>query len=815
MQISQSDVVRVRRRRWRVVDVRSYERCQVLTVVGVEPNDSGLERRFVAPFDVVERIERRSRLTRVARRLWRRACRELIAADTPPGALKCARPAQIDLLPHQLEPALAIVRGLGSRVLLADDVGLGKTIQAGLIVSELQARGAAERVLIITPAGLRDQWVHELSERFHIEAAVLDVRALRRSAATLPVGLNPWQTAPAAIASIDYIKRTEVLAAAGACRWDVVVVDEAHGVAGDSDRHSAVAALAGEAAYVVLLTATPHNGDRRTFASLCDIGARRGDRLLVFRRSRQNLPLGTARRIHRLQVQMSRDEARMHALLAHFSRAIRQEHDQAHSRPDVWLALSVLHKRALSSARSLQQSINRRLATLASAEEPNASQLELPLGDLAGELTPADEAPGWSPLLSLGDATDERNLLGALADAAALAARHETKIAALARLLRRVDEPAIVFTEYRDTLLHVQASLGVRSATLHGGMARDERLAAIRQFTSGGSRLLLATDAAAEGLNLQRTCRLVINLELPWNPMRLEQRIGRVDRIGQRRSVHVFHLIARGSGESQVLSRLQARVARVRADIGGADPLGLAGNAGNPEDPGDGDESAMARLVIAGALPDIPRVDRLDTAQPAGPLWTPSLDCDAQAEAERIAMTRTLAKGGDDQVLARLESLGPSVSRARHWRTRAELGGRTVMLWQVVAADASGRVVGSTIVAVLVADGRRLDDGEVLERVNRAADAWRERAGINHHAFISTRLAREQAVEAGRRLSHAARSSAGFQPGLFERRGEHAYSFAVATRDAADRDCARRMAAISRTLAISFLPPQLLLVLTP
>ena len=813
MQISPSDVVRVRRRRWRVVDVRGHERCQVLTVAplgGVEPNDGGgLERHFAAPFDVVERIERPPGLTRVPRRLWRRACRALIAADTPPGALKCARLARIDLLPHQLEPALAFVRGLGSRVLLADDVGLGKTIQAGLIVSELRALGAAERVLVMTPAGLRDQWVHELSERFNIEAAVLDVHALRRSIATLPVGLNPWQTVPIAIASIDYIKRTEVLAATGACRWDVVIVDEAHGVAGDSDRHEAVAALARQAAYVVLMTATPHSGDHRAFASLCDIRARPSDRLLMFRRSRQTLRLSTARRIHRLHVQMSRDEARMHALLTGFSRAIRQQHDQPHSRHDYWLALSVRHKRALSSARSLQQSVDRRLATLASARAPKVSQLPLPLDDLAGELTSADDAPGWSPLLSLEDAAHERDLLGALADAAARAAQDETKIAALARLLRRVGEPAIVFTEYRDTLLHVQASLGTPSATLHGGMTREERLAAIKQFTSGGCRLLLATDAAGEGLNLQRTCRLVINLELPWNPMRLEQRIGRVDRIGQGRSVHVFHLIARGSGEPQLLSRLQSRVARVRGDVGGAGPLGIAGVAG------DADDSAMARWVIAGAMPAIPWVDPLEAAGPGGPLWTPSLGPDAQAEAERMAMTRTLAKGGDDQVLARLGSLGPSVSRTRRWRTRTELGGRIVMLWQIAAVDASGRVVGSTVVPVTVTDGRRLDDPEVLERVNLAADEWRERAACAHHSFISARLAREQAIDAGRRLPDAARSSADFQPGLFERRGERACSFAVAGQEAAERDHADRMAALERCLTSSFLQPRLLLVLTP
>ena len=124
--------------------------------------------------------------------------------------------------------------------------------------------------------------MHELSARFNIDAAVLDVRALRRSIATLPVGVNPWHTVPVAIASIDYIKRTEVLAAAGACRWDAVIVDEAHGLAGDSDHHAAVAALAAQSPYVVPLTATPHSGDRRTFASLCGIRATPGDKLLVF-----------------------------------------------------------------------------------------------------------------------------------------------------------------------------------------------------------------------------------------------------------------------------------------------------------------------------------------------------------------------------------------------------------------------------------------------------------------------------------------------------------------------------------------------------
>jgi superfamily II DNA/RNA helicase len=164
-------------------------------------------------------------------------------------------------------------------------------------------------------------------------------------------------------------------------------------------------------------------------------------------------------------------------------------------------------------------------------------------------------------------------MLRDLAAAAARAARRESKLIVLARLLRRAGEPAIVFTEYRDTLRHVAAALGVPALLLHGGMTRNERLAAVDRFTSGAGRLLLATDAAGEGLNLHQSCRLVINLELPWSPVRLEQRIGRVDRIGQRRRVHVVQLIARDSAELRVLSRLQVRVDRMRRAIGGRDPL--------------------------------------------------------------------------------------------------------------------------------------------------------------------------------------------------------------------------------------------------
>ena len=279
------DAVRVRRQPWRVVDVRPGDDCRVVTLAGVGTLNAGVERRVITPFDLVEPSRRFSqgahapRLRFVGMRRWRSACRAILSTQGTSGSLTTAARAHIDLHPYQLEPALAVVAGLGSRVLIADEVGLGKTIQAGLLLSELRARGAADRMLVLSPAGLREQWAGELKDRFGIDAVVMDTREGRRRAALLPVGLDPWSTTPVAIASIDYVKRPEVLAAVRACRWDVVVVDEAHGAAASGDRHDAAVALCRLAAYVILLTATPHNGDERAFRSLCDLGAGEQDSL--------------------------------------------------------------------------------------------------------------------------------------------------------------------------------------------------------------------------------------------------------------------------------------------------------------------------------------------------------------------------------------------------------------------------------------------------------------------------------------------------------------------------------------------------------
>jgi len=865
MQISQP--VRVRGARWRIADIRTHEDCQVVTLAGTSAAHALVEQRVLAPFDDIEPIVRNRRPRFVRSGRWWRACRLLLADTAPPGALRSVHRARIEIMAHQLEPALSVVRGSGSRVLLADEVGLGKTIQAGIIVSELLVRGAADRVLVVAPAGLRDQWCEELAGRFRLEPYLADAASMRRLSATLPLGINPWITEPIVVTSVDYAKRPEVLPAVAAVCWDVVIVDEAHATAGDSDRQIAVGALTARAAYVLLLTATPHSGDARSFASLCRCGEA-GDQLLVFRRRRSDVRRGAIRRIHTVLVRTSPEERRLHALLDRYVAAVRAESAGA------WLAASVLHKRALSSAWSLARSVEKRLSALDGSGPPSGEQLQLPFANADGEFAGGDDEPAWPGGVGLADASREMRLLRLVLAAARVATARETKLNALVRLLRRAGEPAIVFTEYRDTLLHVRRTLSIPSLVLHGGLTRAERAASIRDFMAGGRPLLLATDAGAEGLNLHYGCRLVINLELPWNPMRLEQRIGRVDRVGQRRTVHAFHLVSASTAERRILARLKARVARAAADIGAPDPVGGI------------EEQAIARIVVLGTHPNdgelaesaFPKrstragAPAAHDAQSADivPHIRPDLSHAAECEAARLTVARRLldrvhagkARRVDsrEDVDGRFEHDGPLICRGRRSVLREGLHGGVLMLWRIACEDGCGRPAEWALVPMMVElrsapirwTWKAIDDlrqniealfgvdrdhsllhrpGSDLPAIGRigsesdtrpdALPPAREvvafiqdsRAEVRRFAqdFWSARLSRERAIQSCSPVPQAA----GIQPGLFDRRAERAWLAGAAARTDADSDRQGRLAALERASVVVAAPPRLLLVLLP
>ena len=751
-------VVVVRRQRWRIVSIRAYPRCKVLALTGAGIVNAGRAMHLITPFDDIETTTHGG-IRLASRRAWGRRCRALLSAHGPSDRLQTALHARIDLMVHQLEPALAIVRGLACRVLIADEVGLGKTVQAGLIAAELRERGMADRILVIAPSGLREQWAGELNSRFNADAVVMHAATVRQRSRMLAVGLNPWTTVATAIASFDYVKRPDVLPAITSCRWDVVVVDEAHGAGPGTDRLAALQAICGQAIYVVLVTATPHNGSRMAFDALCGVGSH-GDRLLIFRRTRDAMALTSGRRIHRLAVASSRAERELHAKLADLGAAIANEHQPS---PDAWLTIGVFQKRAFSSAYAFAQTVGRRLETIAPGPDPNgAQQLLLPLAD-AGEQEPADEAPGsLSPVLS--DAEVEHQLLIDLAEHAAAASRRETKLGCLARLLRRLrrlGEPAIVFTEYRDTLLHVRRHLACECAVLHGGLSAEDRRAELDRFRSGHCMVLLATDAAGEGLNLQGRCRAVVNLELPWNPMRLEQRIGRVDRIGQERRVHAFHLIARGTGEARILEHLKAKVARARAEVTASDPLGFE----------EADEAHLAQVAAGVAATDTLMVGAGHEPGVDERVTVGRLEPEAALELERLRMARRFSAGDApcDWV-----SDGCLAIAARRARTRMALNGQTLAVILDELRDGHGRRVAVQLQPVLATLGRHVVR-KALEALTAAIEEhttacndglWFRAMAELHHAFIDARRQRTAAILADleRRPSRPA------QAGLFDRR---------------------------------------------
>ena len=751
------DVVRIRGERWRITRRVSYDATALLEADGCDAANRGVRSRFLIPFEPIGRVvvPPAPRVARPAR--WRRIARRVLG-DATPGwtSLRAATRSRFEIVPFQLEPALALVRGDGCRFLIADAVGLGKTVQAGLMIAEVLERQPDARAIVICPAGLREQWHEELQTRFNLSADVLDTAGVARSTANLPAGFNPWSAHSLVITSIDYVKRPEVMRALETLIWDVVVLDEAHGLAGRSDRAAAAAALASRARCVVMLTATPHSGDADAFRRMCHIGRlNEDDPLLLFSRTRADAGIPGSRRTMLLRVRPTAAEAAMHDALGVYGRLV-WRHASDSGSPGARLAVSVLARRACSSAASLERSAERRLALL--GHEPQARpQLELPFGGATSDDAAPDSQLGTR---GLSDAGEERRHLTRILALAREASRAESKLAALRRLLFRTTEPAIVFTEYRDTLEVVAAALpGITFVRLHGGLTPRERAEALRQFTSSSVRLLLATDAASEGLNLHHRCRLVINLELPWTPIRLEQRVGRVDRIGQTRRVHAVHLVAAATSEELVLSRLAERMKRVRAAgpfafpaLPGDQEVAEAVLGSGPPKPGEGDGTQFAESPV-------PALD-------AGVLC-PVLIREARDEATRILRARSLLLHAAEEVP------GPRATVTTIKRRRAPFcSRRSLWVFRLLLVDEKGRGLSEELLALACSHMTTLHD--VRDVAGRASGERLAALVDELDAPLRLWLRREGAMSTALRLAQARLSAQLLQLGLFDRRNERA-----------------------------------------
>jgi ERCC4-related helicase len=539
------------------------------SVVRLDVSDRRRRLAFFAPFDRPTAVG--SRPARPARRQqWSARLAGLIGRTVGATEIGALLDARLDLLPYQLEPALAVAAGY-RRVLVADEVGLGKTIQAGLVLAELMRRTPAARALVIAPAGLAGQWQRELRDRFDVAANLGDRHILDQSTRAAFAGDNGWSRAQVWILSIDFLKQIHVFESLPLVPWDLLIVDEAHDACGDSRRHDVCAELARRSRRVVLLTATPHGGDDTRFNRLRQLGAFRDvdDPLVIFRRTRADVGYRGSRRVRWRTVAMTPTQRQVLDALTTFERVVMARAGVSRE-PAARLLLAVFRKRALSTMAALLKSVQRRQAWLDGGGAADLDWLQPRLAFDDGELVEHedDDCRGLTGEVGLPIAT-ERIWLRRLATLAAAAARRDPKIGAVLAAIRRTSEPVVVFTEFRHTLEALAAAIGqARLSILHGGQTAAERHRQLDAFLEGTTTILIATDVAGQGLNLQTRARWMVSFELPWNPARLEQRIGRVDRIGQPKRVHATMLVTGHPAEAGLLRTIARRTLSARQALG-------------------------------------------------------------------------------------------------------------------------------------------------------------------------------------------------------------------------------------------------------
>ncbi|MFH2122754.1 MAG: DISARM system SNF2-like helicase DrmD [Pseudomonadota bacterium] len=556
---------------------------------------------------------------------------------------------------YQLDPLVRAVDMARVNLLIADDVGLGKTIEAGLVVQELLVRHRARTVFIICPASLQVKWQVEMWEKFGLEFRIVDTEYIRQLRRERGIHINPWTSFPQLITSMDWVKSGEGLRMMKDClpptityprKFDILIVDEAHNVAPatasryalESQRTRMMRTVVPHFEHRLFLSATPHNGYQESFTSLLELlddqrfarsvmpDEKQLQRVMV-RRLKTNIvdsegnPLFPLRKLLPLEVDYSAGEREIHDILQEFTtsraKSVRGTKfaygsefvhkllkKRLFSSPMAFAGTLAKHRESLERPRrkqkpeSLDDKILRKAILRAEEDFANdvyAEDAQNDAVDAAGELT--------APLEK-----DQRNMLDKLTSWAESAKhRADTKAQTILTWLddhlktagKWNGKRVILFTEYRATHIWLEQILtmngfgGDRMSLIHGGVDQKERELIKAAFQAHPDlspvRILLATDAASEGIDLQNHCNYMIHVEIPWNPNVMEQRNGRIDRHGQKESeVHIWHPVGKGfkldgvidsrkvgkiEGDHEFLMRAVLKVDRIREDLGSVGPV--------------------------------------------------------------------------------------------------------------------------------------------------------------------------------------------------------------------------------------------------
>lgn len=529
-------------------------------------------------------------------------------------------------LPHQLYALNRAISGKQVRYLLADEVGLGKTIEAGLIIRELKLRGLVNKILVVAPKGLVNQWVQEMKTRFNEDFQLLipgEFTALNRVYGQVDF----WREYDQVVCPLDAIKPLEArrgwskerLARYNRDRfysvihagWDLVVVDEAHkmGASGEAvARYKLGKALSEATPYLLLLTATPHQGktdgfyrlmsilDKAAFPNANAIVKEQVAPYVIRTEKREALdndakPLFKPRTARLVKVRWEARHSDQEELYNTVSDYVRWGYNQAlrEKKNYVGFLMVLMQRMVTSSTRAIRETLEKRLEALAQIPmefhmegRPDADIWEMDSQELLEELLGKN-------LQGLKNEKDEVEMLLALARQCELSyvdAKAEKLLDIIHQIqLQENDEnvKVLVFTEFVSTQKMLYGFLeekGFKVAVLNGSMSLEEREEAQQAF-AGHCQVLVSTEAGGEGLNLQ-FCHVVVNYDLPWNPMRLEQRIGRVDRIGQKHPVRIFNFVLAGTVEYRVQEVLEDKL-KVILDEFGVDKFGDILDSGQAE----------------------------------------------------------------------------------------------------------------------------------------------------------------------------------------------------------------------------------------
>lgn len=542
----------------------------------------------------------------------------------------------------QLVPLLKALQMPRVTMLLADDVGLGKTIEAGLVIAELLSRRRIRRILILCPASLRRQWQQEMKDKFSLDFEIIDRAETHAIKKRLGLDANPWRSAPRIISSYHYLRQPDIREQfRSACKrvpnsphlpWDLLIVDEAHNLmpanfGADSDLCETLRQISPEFEHRLFLTATPHNGYTRCFSGLLqqldpvrftqksdltDQEKQRVDEIVIRRLKREinaasDRPRFCERELRPIPLKLSAEEKALSAAFQAFRGKVHNTIRQRSKQESLAgaFAIEILNKRLLSGPFTFADSWYRYLTGMAQDEEAAFAEVQAARRAAEEEIDDDLEAEGraahaartigaWlkpladqlkDEIAGVTEALERLGLTGAQADKQPAPA-HDARWDELARWINANlrapdgrwldDERLIIFTEYKTTLDYLSERLtkldptpGV-IRTLYGGMSDDGRADIKDAFNNPADpiRILVATDAASEGLNLQETARFLLHWEIPWNPARLDQRNGRLDRHGQARDVIILHFTSDDDADLRFMAHVISKVNSIREDLG-------------------------------------------------------------------------------------------------------------------------------------------------------------------------------------------------------------------------------------------------------